>query len=353
MLETPAASSMFMWMRFADSDASTPPPAPGTPSGGADARGFGDEVHDTLAAVLPWGVSILLHVGVILLAFFVAWSTYVEPEDEEVVIPSLSYTPTPQPMQFETQQVERRIQERSLQPIEVRQPTEAIEFEPVGVGDLADLEPPPEAEPFDDLAGEDQRFAVRFFVRGNARKVAFLIDASGSLIADLPFVIDHLRETIAGLSEPQEFTVLLFQADQVIESPPPGLKRASPRNKDAVLQWLADKDYISGGSSDPVVAIRRALRYRPQLLFLLSDNLTNAGKGPYEVPQWRLIEEIEQANLGNTKIKTIQFLHEDPLEHTPGREGTMKRIARLFGAGENGNLNEWYTFISERDLNIQ
>ena len=131
MLETPAASSMFMWMRFADSDASTPPPAPGTPSGGADARGFGDEVHDTLAAVLPWGVSILLHVGVILLAFFVAWSTYVEPEDEEVVIPSLSYTPTPQPMQFETQQVERRIQERSLQPIEVRQPTEAIEFEPV------------------------------------------------------------------------------------------------------------------------------------------------------------------------------------------------------------------------------
>ena len=31
----------------------------------------------------------------------------------------------------------------------------------------------------------------------------------------------------------------------------------------------------------------------------------------------------------------------------------MKRIARLFGAGENGNLNDWYTFISERDLNIQ
>ena len=339
-----------MWMSFADDDR---PGDAGPPPAASDAEPtVADEVHDTLLGLLPWGVSILLHVGVFLLAIFVAWSTFTEPEDEEVVVPNLTYSEAPQPVRVQ-QPVEREIQVRSLQPTQVQTNEPQLEPEPIGVGELAELEPPPEAEPFDELAAEDRRFEVRFFVRGNARKIAFLIDASGSLISELPFVINHLRDAVAGLSEPQEFTVLFFKGDDVIEVPPRGLKTASSRNKQAVLDWLDDNDVTAGFGTNPVAAIRRALQYRPQLLFLLSDNLTNAGAGPHEVPQERLIREIERANLGNTRIKAIQFFYQDPLDAMPGREGTMKRIAREFGARDTGNLNEWYTFIDGRDLNIE
>ena len=62
------------------------------------------------------------------------------------------------------------------------------------------------------------------------------------------------------------------------------------------------------------------MRYRPELVFLLSDNIT--GRGKYEVDRADLLSMIDGANKDRkTKINCIQFIHPDSLnqsfERTP------------------------------------
>ena len=368
-----------MWMSFADQNApgtgsagdpekkqaaAGPPgeavrePAkpPADPQGeGPEHRSVADEVNATLMGLIPWGISLLLHVGLLLLAFFIAWSTAVEPDDEAPVTPSLSYTETPQMMEMQETQVER-VQQRSATQTQVQVTQPTVSTTPAGAGAelAADLAPPASAAM--DYEGEEAaENEVRFMgSKGNARTVAFLIDASGSLIDTLPHVVRYLQEiTLPQLSPKQQFAILFFQGSTVIEVPPRGLTIATQDNKQQAIQWLATNPIDAAFGTDPTAAIRRALQYKPQLLFILSDNLTNAGAGPYEIPQWKLIQQIKEQNVGNTKIKTIQFIYPDPLDSVPGREGTMRRIAREFGAGPNGDTNEWYQFVDAEVLGLE
>ena len=43
----------------------------------------GEEVRATLAALTPWGISILAHVGLIVIAFFLVWQTIVSQPEEK------------------------------------------------------------------------------------------------------------------------------------------------------------------------------------------------------------------------------------------------------------------------------
>lgn len=376
-----------MWMSFADQDApgagatgdpdnpktsagpaagggnaATPPGGagnggpPASPQGGGeDERSVGDEINATLMGLIPWGISLLLHVGLLLMAFFIAWSAAVEPPDDPPVTPSLSYTQTPQMMEMQETQVEQ-VQQRSATQTQVQVAQPAVSTAPAGAGaELAADVAPPASAAMDyegEEAGENE---VRFMgSKGNARTVAFLIDASGSLIDTLPHVVRYLQEiTLPQLSPKQQFAIIFFQGGNVIEVPPSGLTVASQDNKQDAIEWLTDNPIDAAFGTDPTAAIKRALNYRPQLLFILSDNLTNAGAGPYEIPQWKLIEQIAEQNIGNTKIKTIQFIYPDPLDSVPGREGTMRRIAREFGAGPNGDPNEWYQFVDAEVLGLE
>ena len=369
-----------MWMSFADQNApgpgdpgeseqekaaaapsaaggKDPAQAPVEPDGDdADEKSVADEVNETLMALLPWGITLLLHAGLVLLAFFIAWSAAVEPEDEVPVTPSLSYTETPQMMEMQQETQVEQVQQRSAQQTQVQVTQPAVSTAPAGAGAelAADVAPPSNASA--DYEGEDTgENEVRFMgSRGNARTVAFLIDASGSLIDTLPHVTRYLQEvTLPQLNAKQQFAILFFQGSTVIEVPPNGLTTATQENKQQAIQWLAKNPIEAAFGTDPTAAIKRALQYKPQILFILSDNLTNAGAGPYEIPQWKLIQQIERENVGNTKIKTIQFIYPDPLDSVPGREGTMRRIAREFGAGPNGDPNEWYQFVDAEVLGLE
>ena len=54
----------------------------------------GEEINVMLLSLLPWGISILFHVGLIILAIFVVWTTS-RVEKEEVIIPIARLSPTP------------------------------------------------------------------------------------------------------------------------------------------------------------------------------------------------------------------------------------------------------------------
>ncbi len=178
---------------------------------------------------------------------------------------------------------------------------------------------------------------------GNARKIAFVIDASGSLIDTFPSVVDELIKTINKLSEKQEFTIVFYQGDTVIEVPTPnlGFKRATSEIKQKVIDWiqLSSHNIVPQGTSNPIPALQRALQYHPQLIFLLSDSIT--GSGAYAVDQRRLLDAIKKTNTSGTKICTIQFIYTDPLANI-GMKGTMQSIADQTGGK--------YQFVSPEDI---
>nr|MBX2851342.1 hypothetical protein [Phycisphaeraceae bacterium] len=131
-----------------------------------------------------------------------------------------------------------------------------------------------------------------------------------------------------------------------------GLRTMTPAFKAQVREWVAleNFNYDTGGrgSNHAEAALIRALSYKPQLVILLSDNLTGGGQGAtqHELMQDDLLELIHKHNKANppARIDTIQFLYEDPLVRH-GLQGSLNRIAE-----ETGGI---FKFISQRDLNLR
>lgn len=52
----------------------------------------GEEIRATLTAMMPWGISILAHVGLIVFAFFLVWQTIVK-EERQPTVPIFTSSP--------------------------------------------------------------------------------------------------------------------------------------------------------------------------------------------------------------------------------------------------------------------
>jgi len=338
-----------MWFAFAE----TQPPSPQdeyVPESEDDR----DDPNVLLLSLLPWGVSLLLHVGLVLLAVFVVWSVQRQVTEEEIIIPIARLSATPG-AQLQVRQQQRTTTSSAAASSAARRSVAArattaaaaslstsvsTSMEGLSIGQSISMG---QASPFDVGVRGAEGMTARFFGSGgNAVRLAYLVDASGSLIDTLPFVILELKRSIGELSERQEFTVIFFQGEEALEVPPRGLKKATGANKQRVNQWLDAGNVVPMGQSSPVRSLRLALQYRPQLLFLLSDNIT--GEGRYEVDQRHLLAEIQQANRAGTKINTIQFLYQDKLVDY-GMLPTMEMISR-----QSGGV---YKFLDGRELGIQ
>jgi hypothetical protein len=319
------------------------------------------DVREVLAELMPWGVSIVLHALLVTLAICVVWISIRE-QPEEVVVPTIvSHNPPTEkmgvmaPKPFKTDKSHSSPSSlskarRDTTPLISR--TLTIDTRFIGVAGSNTSK----ASPFGASVGVGNGPGVFNSIGGpHVKSVAYLVDASGSLIDTFPFVLAELRRSIGELNESQSFTVIFFQGDRVIESPAPGLKKATTQNRQRVIQWLSpspgSSQIASGntsggvtpmGSANPVAALKQALRYRPDLVFLLSDNIT--GEGQYEVNQKALLDEVRRANVAGTKINTLQFLYPDPLTRF-GFKGTMDLIA-----AESGGVA---TFVSGADLAIE
>ena len=330
-------------MPSAEADAPRDAAAEKQPRERAAAAGGTESV---LEAVLPWLTSLLLHLGIVLLAFFMVWSYLAIEEEEEPIIPIARLSDTPggqleqsQSLQMQAAQNQRRVQTESVSTEDAldqlnantQSDLELVGLSSGGSGKLA---------PFGATTGGDEGVEAKFYgAGGNATKIIYIVDASGSLIDTLPFVIREIKRSIGELSARQRFTVIFFQGGTAIEVPPRGWKQATPEMKERVADWitLSEGNIIPRGSTNPVSALELAMRYRPELVFILSDNIT--GRGRYEVDRGRLLAMLDEANPeGRIKINTIQFLYPDPLN-------TLQKIAEQHGGV--------YRFIQESDLGLQ
>jgi len=361
-------------MLFGFADNKNDPPAPETrtePAGerGPDGEPFddeleeesvGDEIGKTVVALLPWGISILFHVGLVVVAFFIVWQTISQGDEEQDVVPSTKLSETPgAPMKME--EVEEQSADTPMTtPVvdpTVTNPTPTVVNTPIPT-QLVGLqyEGGQAGGPLGNTSGSGDFGADVFGNGGNAKNIAFVVDASGSMVDVLPFVINELKRAVNALKPAQNITIIFFSGEGVYEVPGgggvKGLRSCTPKFKDDIQNWVSLDNfrYETGGrgSQNAEAAIVRALDYKPQLVFLLSDNLTGGGQGAtqHEIFQDSLMKAVREANdfRPPAKFNTIQFLYEDPLVRA-GLTGTLQLMAN-----ETGGV---YKFIGARDLNLK
>ena len=159
----------------------------------------------------------------------------------------------------------------------------------------------------------------------DVKRVVYVIDASGSMIDSLPFCIRELKRSIAGLTEDQQFTVIVFQGGATTKLPPRGLSNnpTSEATQKRFTEWI--DGIVPKGHGVPVPALEEALRYRPDVIFLLSDDGAFATDTPDK--QAALLREIDSINTRGVPISTVKWMY-------PGNEtvqGTLEMVAEHTG----------------------
>ncbi len=310
-----------------------------------------DSDRDDAAAVMrdlvPWGIAVLLHGAVVATAMLAVWITLRPVPTEEIITPTLGSVPRITPLT--TAWEKKSTRHGGCRPGGINTTREIPNPLPL----KNDFNTPPmlgfkggsesSSAIFKGIGtGKSTGITGTIFVVGTRPKsVAFVIDASGSMLDTMPLVASELKRTLRQLDETQTFTVIFYQDGQAVEPLSPGLKQASAENLTRMFDWLDSNDLAPAGLSHPLAAIEQGLRYKPQLMFMLSDNIT--GRGRFEIDQATLLKQIDAANAGKTKINTLQFIYPDPLERQ-GMTGTMKLIAQ-----RSGGL---YRFIGAADLGL-
>lgn len=159
---------------------------------------------------------------------------------------------------------------------------------------------------------------------GKQPSVAFLVDASGSLVDTLPQVIEHLSFRIGKLSSKQTFTVIFFRKGQAIEVQPAGMRLATPEDRQLVRKWIApwSGNVKTFGKSDPAKAIELALHYKVDQIYILSDD--SFGRRLQTEQSESMADQLTRI-IGEqpVQVHTIQFFYDDP-------DGVMQDIAEQF-----------------------
>ncbi|MFK7961704.1 MAG: hypothetical protein AB8G96_14405 [Phycisphaerales bacterium] len=306
----------------------------------------------------PWLASLLLHAVMIIFGLLVSWAVAVVTDDEPAPVivadfRSLEYEPlarveqTPEP-QPEPVEVEAPVVEVLPDPPPLPEPV--IEAPPVVEPDapvvtVTPTIPVPEVVPMTPPAPAAVNLGADFVgtSSSNARTIVYVIDASGSMIRTLPIVVDELRRSLERLDPVQEFAVVFFQRNTSLLVPPRRLQNARPDRVRNAMAWI-DEHVIPEGRSNPVAAIESAIRLKPDVIFLLSENIT--GSGEFEIDADELLRRVDRLNPRDRRtgrrpvqINCIQFMDADPLR-------TLERIAEEHG-GERG-----FVFLSRRELGL-
>jgi hypothetical protein len=164
-------------------------------------------------------------------------------------------------------------------------------------------------------------------VSGNAMKVVYLCDSSGSMMNKFDTLRQELRKAADTLKPIQAFDIIFFSEDNFIALDKQ-LMLAVPEAKRRAYDFL-DKT-APHGSSDPIPGLRAAFGAGPQLIYILTD-----GDFPNNN---QVLEEIRKLNKDKrVKINTIAFM-----DRGEAYEKLLKQIA-----DENGGL---FKFVSDTEL---
>jgi hypothetical protein len=132
----------------------------------------------------------------------------------------------------------------------------------------------------------------------SAHSVAFLCDASGSMLTKFAALRRELDDAVVRLRPVQSFAITFF-GDNRANSLSPQLLMATPANKVRATNFL--ENVTPRGITDPLPALELAFKQKPELIFLLTDG---------DFPDNQVVlNRIRQLNRDKAvKINTIAFV---------------------------------------------
>lgn len=308
----------------------------------------------TAGHAMPWLASALIHLVLIAVLSLVGLMFADGAANEEIIVPDarLSDTPggvlradtdrPPLPTPAEaarTQDSPLPVAEPVVEDSEVAEPPAVI----VGVGGaaqaaLASLGARPPEPP----AGPPSRF---FGTGGNAHHIVYLVDWSGSMIAQRRFEMVQLEllRSLGELQPSQSFHVIFFSQGEPLEGPPRRLTAATDEQRAAAARAMQamprPESPRQGGynNTDPVPALRRAfevLRRPPtgkpgRLIYLLTD-------GDFADNQ-AVLAEMERLNRGRD-VHINAILYATALELSGG---SMAAELLQTIAADHGGSYKW------------
>jgi hypothetical protein len=172
--------------------------------------------------------------------------------------------------------------------------------------------------------------AMFFRCRIPARKIAFVCDASGSMLPKFASLQNELSKAVENLKPIQGFNLIFFQ-NQSCDSFSTELSPATPGNKQKASSFL--HDVIPQGTTDPLPGLEMAFRQKPQMIYLLTD-----GDFPDNQAVLRKIRELDADH--RVKVYTIAFV--DDADKDTDFVALLQQIAR-----ETGGI---YKHISQSEL---
>lgn len=284
---------------------------------------------------IAWVLSVGMHLGLGLIAFLITWSVMRTDDDPPPLI-TATWHEEPSGASSELPMLLPQTPEVELPTVVMAPPDSASISDGIAV-----LNQVVRGSPLPQLARREPTSEAKFMGLDAvaAKRIVYVVDASGSMLLHLSTVLHELQRSLTTLHPKQEFSIVFFQQNKSITVPPRNtLRSATPHNIAAVMEWIQTSgEVVPTGSSNPMTAVRTAMRLQPDVIYLLSENIT--GSGRYEVPPDELISQLEKLNpidprngRRRVQINCIQYLTKDSL-------GTMRRIAEIHG-GDDG-----YTFI--------
>ncbi len=290
-----------------------------------------------LSAALPWGVSVVFHAGVflVLLFLFTASAIVEDPEAERIIIPDARLSEDPgamidpgqQNVELQAERTQRRTKKHKYR----KQPAKDMladvsskkqsDLKIIGIGMGAGGGP--SAYDLSTDGGEGPK-ASFYGSGGNAYKICYVIDRSGSLLDTFDYLRDELKRSIRSLKPQQQFHVIFFTGGRPEEMEARKLVYATPGNKQKAFKYL--DGVVPGGQTAPGAALERAFKYHPELIFLMTD-------GDFSPD---VLDRLRKLNRDKKiKINTLSFVFK------PGEE-LLKQIAK-----EHGGT---YRHVDEDDL---
>jgi hypothetical protein len=156
-------------------------------------------------------------------------------------------------------------------------------------------------------------------ISGNATRVAYVCDASGSMIEKMSPLKNELKKAIDVLKPVQGFSVIFFaDSDLKPQALAATMLMASPDNKRKAYDFL--ENVTAAGSTDPLPGLELALKGKPQLIYLLTDG---------DFPDNELVmKRLKELNKGiGAKINTIAFVSGRDKVADASFEKVLKQIA--------------------------
>ena len=153
---------------------------------------------------------------------------------------------------------------------------------------------------------------------GNANKIVYVLDATGSMLPSFDNLRNEVRKSISNLKLPQSFDIVFINENK---PPPlaPALLICTPENKRKAAEYV--DTMAPRGGTDPLPALEKAFALQPQLIYFLID--------PSDFPDQKAVLELvsKQDAKGKIKMNIISFEGDD----NPKNQAFLAQLAKQTG----------------------